>query len=212
MSETLKIKFIYNDFDVTSIDSPIWETAEKVSLNKYWSGERAPEGRQADVRILWSSTSLYVRFEGNQLEPLVINQNPDRSRKTEGLWNRDVCEIFVAPNLEEPNRYFEFEVAPTGEWVDLEIHQTPDKRETNLEYHSGMKTSMQIESGKVFVSMKIEWNAFGKTPKAGEKWRGNLFRILGEGETRGYLSWQPTETEKPNFHVPEKFGEFEFVL
>ena len=48
-------------------------------------------------------------------------------------------------------------------------------------------------------------------PSSGDVWHGNIFRCVGKGENRGYLAWQPTETPAPNFHVPEKFGEFEFV-
>lgn len=59
--------------------------------------------------------------------------------------------------------------------------------------------------------IKINWQAFGKKPNEGKIWHGNLFRCVGEGETRGYLAWQPTMTEKPNFHFPEAFGEIEFT-
>ena len=108
-------------------------------------------------------------------------------------------------------KYFEFEVAPTGEWIDLAVHQMPHKRETYSEYNSGMQTAAKIEKDKVWMAFKVEWKGFGKTPKSGEIWKGNIFRCIGSGETRGYLSWQATKTKTPNFHVPEKFGEFEFV-
>ncbi|MEO7659760.1 MAG: carbohydrate-binding family 9-like protein, partial [Pyrinomonadaceae bacterium] len=128
-----------------------------------------------------------------------------------GLWNRDVCEIFIAPDRLDPNRYFEFEVAPTGEWVDLAIRLSAAGRESDPNYFSGIKTAAQIEKGKVTMAMKIGWTAFGKTPSAGDIWLGNVFRCVGSGATRGYLSWQPTKTELPNFHVPSKFGSCEFV-
>jgi hypothetical protein len=74
-----------------------------------------------------------------------------------------------------------------------------------------MESAARIETGKVSMAIKIQWKAFGKTPKVNDVWKGNLFRCVGSGETRGYLAWSPTETETPNFHVPEAFGEFEFV-
>ena len=61
------------------------------------------------------------------------------------------------------------------------------------------------------MAFKVEWKGFGKTPKSGEIWKGNIFRCIGSGKKRGYLSWQATKTKTLNFHVPEKFGEFEFV-
>lgn len=202
---------ITEDFPITDLNNINWNKATEIPVTKYWSGKIAPVGRHFKTKLLWSETALYVRFEANQDEPLVINKTPNLTSKTNGLWERDVCELFLAPNPEEFRKYFEFEVAPTGEWIDLAIYQMPDKRETDFEYKSGMQTFAKIENNKIWMAIKIEWQAFGKIPKAGEIWKGNILRCVGFGETRGYITWQPTETEKPNFHVPEKFGEFEFV-
>ena len=206
----MQIKFT-KDFPITNLTNANWAKAAEISIKKYWSGEIAPIGRHFKTRLLWSNTALYVRFEASQNEPLVISETPNLTSKTNGLWERDVCEIFLAPNPKEFRKYFEFEVAPTGEWIDLEIHQMPNQRETNFAYESGMQTAAKIEKDKIWMVFKVEWKAFGKTPKAGEIWKGNIFRCVGSGETRGYLAWQPTETEKPNFHVPDRFGEFEFL-
>lgn len=206
----MQIKFT-KDFPIADLTHSSWTKADEVSIEKYWSGKTAPIGRHFKTQILWSDSALYVRFEANQDEPLVISETPNLTSETNALWERDVCEIFLAPNPQEFRKYFEFEVAPTGEWIDLEIHQMPEQRETNFAYESGMQTVAKIEKDKVWMAFKVEWVAFGKIPKAGEIWKGNILRCVGEGETRGYLTWQPTLTPKPNFHVPEKFGEFEFV-
>ncbi len=207
----IRIAHIKKDFDIEDFGNKAWTKAEEVVIDKYWSGENAPENRQAKARILWSPTAIYVRFEGNQSEPLVVSEKPNLSSKTKGLWDRDVCEIFLAPKKEDFRHYFEFEIAPNGEWIDLGIHQLPDKRETDWDYASGMKSAAKIEKNKVTMAIKIEWKAFGNTPKTGDIWLGNLFRCIGAGETRGYLAWSPTLTKEPAFHKPEKFGEFEFA-
>ena len=54
-----------------------------------------------------------------QYDPLVMSDDPNLASKTLGLWDRDVVEIFIAPDVNEPRRYYEFEAAPNGEWVDL---------------------------------------------------------------------------------------------
>jgi hypothetical protein len=207
----IKIAHTENDFSISELDNKSWEKAEEISIEKYWSGENAPLGRHFKTRILWSNFAVYVRFEANQSEPLIISETPNLLTKTRGLWDRDVCEIFLAPNRGESHRYFEFEIAPNGEWIDLEIFQKPDERITDFEYHSGMESAARVEKDKILMAIKIEWKAFGKKPKAGDVWLGNVFRCVGRGENRGYLAWLPTMTNSPNFHVPEKFGEFEFV-
>lgn len=208
---TYKINYIKKDFFITELENRAWKKAEMIKVDKYWSGASAPKDRHFMVNIVWSDTAVYVRFEANQKEPLIISEKANLETKTRGLWDRDVCEIFLAPNKDEFRKYFEFEIAPNGEWIDLGIHQKPDERITDFEYVSGMKSAAKIENDKIIMAVKIEWKAFGKTPKAGDIWLGNIFRCVGSGETRGYLAWSPTETKMPNFHVPEKFGEFEFV-
>ena len=211
MPDKLEVKFIEMDFSVSELGNKIWETAENVKIIKYWSGAAAPNGRHFEAKLLWSDSAFYVRFSANQYEPLVVSEKPDLEKKTRGLWDRDVCEIFLAPNEKKPRNYFEFEVAPTGEWIDLKINQKPDGRTTDWDYNSGMKTAAQIGKDAVIMSIKVEWKAFNRMPKAGDIWLGNILRAVGKGETRGYLAWSPTETDTPNFHVPEKFGMFEFL-
>ena len=208
----LRISYIKDDFPVDEFENESWKIAGETLIEKYWSGENAPVGRHAKARLLWSAAALYIRFEANQIEPLIISEKPNLKSKTRGLWDRDVCEIFVAPEKREPRKYFEFEIAPSGEWIDLAIHQKSGGRETDFEYDSKMQTAARIEKDKVWMAIKIDWQAFGKTPKAGDVWRGNLFRCVGSGENRGYLAWQPTKTAEPNFHVPEAFGEFRFKI
>lgn len=206
----IKIAHIETDFPISEFDNANWESAKEILIENYWSGEKAEIGRQAKAKLLWSDSAFYVRFEANQFEPLVISPTLNLKTKTVGLWDRDVCEIFVAPNREEPQKYYEFEIAPTGEWLDLKIHQLPEQRETDFDYRSEMRSAAQIEAGKVLTAIKIPWEAFGTAPRENDIWRGNLFRCVGSGAKRGYLAWSPTRTVQPNFHVPEAFGEFQF--
>ncbi|MEQ1645295.1 MAG: carbohydrate-binding family 9-like protein [Pyrinomonadaceae bacterium] len=211
-SNRLTISHIAVDFAIDRLDDPAWGGTSQVLVSRYWSGKAAAKGREFSAKLLWSDKALYVRFEASQSEPLVVSEKPDATKKVVGLWDRDVCEVFIAPDTSQKNKYFEFEIAPTGEWIDLAIDAASQKRKTDLEYKSGMTSAARIEKDKVVMAIKIPWEAFGVArPRIGDVWFGNLFRCVGKGKTRGYLAWQPTKTAKPNFHVPEKFGEFEFV-
>ncbi len=205
-----KVSFIPADFPVTNLENAAWRQCVPVIIGTSWKGEAAPESRRVDARLLWSDSALYTRFECGQAEPLFLNEDPQTSTKTLQLWEHDVCELFLAPDARNRRRYFEFEVAPTGEWLDLIVDWTKDEPR-DWDYASGMETSALIEADNVTMAMKIPWTAFGKKPEPGDIWLGNLFRQVGSGQTRGYLAWSPTMTGKPQFHVPEKFGEFVFV-
>lgn len=206
---TVTVNFIGDDFPVNDLDSLAWRAATPVIIDRQWNGELAAEHRWTDVRTLWSESALYIRFDARQGEPLFLNEDPQTSTKTMELWEHDVCELFLAPDREEPRFYAEFEIAPTGEWLDLTVDWRKEEPR-DWEYNSGMEAFSSIERVRVIMVMKIPWAAFGGQPTAGDTWLGNFYRAVGSGETRGYLAWSPTMTETTQFHVPEKFGEFVF--
>ncbi len=206
----IEVRFAHADVAASDLAHPAWEAAQVAAIKRYWSGEDAPVGRHAEARLLWSDAALCVRFVCRQTEPLVVHPHPQTERKTLGLWDRDVCELFIAPDGREPERYFEFEAAPTGEWLDLIVCQKSDVRETDWEFHSGMTVAASVQANSITIAMRVPWSALGQVPQAGERWRANLFRCVGAGATRGYLAWQPTLTDEPGFHVPAAFGWIRF--
>ena len=105
--------------------------------HRYWSGAEAPAGRHAEARLLWTKDALCVRYLCNQAEPLIVNKQPQTAKKTLKLWDRDVCEIFLAPDPNVPERYLNLK---RRRQVNGSISPfvTPEKRETDWEFHSGM--------------------------------------------------------------------------
>lgn len=188
----------------------IWQHCPPVTIAHYWSGEPAPAARHAEARVCWSDEALHVRFLAAQHEPLIVSDNPITDRKTLGLWDRDVCEIFLAPDAANPSRYFEFEAAPTGEWVDLGIVVTPTDRETDWDFASGLTTAAELRNDQLLIGMKIPWSEAIPKPQAGDEWRVNVFRCVGPEAPERYLAWRPTGTPEPNYHVPEAFGLLQF--
>jgi hypothetical protein len=207
--EALRVE---GEIAVSDFGHEAWARARVVPIEHYWSGERAPESRHGEARVVWSNSALSVRFVCRQGEPLVISDAPNLAEKSLGLWDRDVCEIFVAPEAGAPERYFEFEAAPTGEWLDLAILWRPEGRKTDWHYRSGMQSAARIEKDSITIAMSIPWRAFGRdsAPRAGERWRANLYRAVGRDPARGYLAWRPTYAPEPSFHVPAEFGWLEF--
>ncbi|HEU4434966.1 MAG TPA: carbohydrate-binding family 9-like protein [Pyrinomonadaceae bacterium] len=195
---------------VGAFDHSVWENCEPVRIEHYWSGDLAPASRHAEARLCWSDEALHVRFVCEQHEPLIVAENPVTDRKTLGVWDRDVCEIFLAPDATHPERYFEFEAAPTGEWVDLGIVVTPTGRETDWDFQSGMTTVAKLEPQSLKITIRIPWSRVIPQPKKGDVWRVNVFRCVGPEAPERYLAWRPTRTPEPNYHVPEAFGTLRF--
>jgi Carbohydrate family 9 binding domain-like len=201
-------------FDPPAVDdfgSAGWETAVPILLTRYWSGALAAVERHAEARVIWSTKGLHALFACRQEEKLVVSDTPQTGKKTLGLWDRDVCEIFVAPDALTPEKYFEFEAAPTGEWLDVEISFADGERLSNWEFHSGLKVAANVEASRLLIGMFIPWSRKLPQPQKDDQWRANFFRCIGSGENRGYLAWQPTYTPEPGFHVPSAFGWLRFI-
>lgn len=202
----IEARHVTNDISVSDFANAEWNRAQPVKIDRYWSGESAPVSRHAEARLLWSDQALHVRYTCHQTEPLIVSDEPQTEKKTIGLWDRDVCEVFIAPQPDHVEHYLELEAAPTGEWMDLAIQWKPDKRESDWEFNSQMTTAAHIETDRVTIAMRIPWSNSIPRPQAGERWRINLFRCVGKDPDRGYVAWQPTMTPKPSFHVPQVFG------
>jgi len=204
------VSTLNHPLDAANFEDEAWQDCQPIAIRHYWSGEPAPPARHAEARICWSNEALHVRFVGVQQEPLIVAENPRTDQKTLGLWDRDVCEIFLAPDAAHPERYFEFEAAPTGEWIDLGIAVTPTGRETDWDFVSGLTTTAKLDAEQLTIGMKIPWSEAIPKPAAGDVWRVNLFRCVGPEAPERYLAWLPTRTPEPNFHVPEVFGSLRF--
>jgi Carbohydrate family 9 binding domain-like len=187
-----------------------WDQASPVLIQHLWTGAPAPPERHAEVRLCWSGNGLHTRFLCQQHEPLVIANEPVTEKKTLGLWDRDVCEVFIAPDAANPSIYYEFEAAPTGEWVDLAITMTPTGRNTEWDYSSGMTTTSSVVHDNVVIGITIPWSTRIPRTTTGDLWRLNLFRCVGSHPRDRYLAWRPTGTPEPNFHVPDAFGWLRF--
>src|SRR5229473_3385565 len=98
LQQTIGAHFTATDLTVTNLNSTEWDRAQPVPIDRFWSGNPAPAGRRAEARILWSNKALHIRFVCNQAEPLIVSAKPQIEKKTMGLWDRDVCEIFIAPD------------------------------------------------------------------------------------------------------------------
>jgi len=169
---------------------------------------------KTEVRAFWTDNDLYLLFVSPYTE-LNLWLPPDPTKDHLKLWDRDVVEFFLGDDWTDIKHYREFEIAPTGDWVDLAIDLGKEKYESNWE--SGWQRQGRIDE-KNHV-----WYAAAKVPlksvsehaiKPGTKWRANLYRIdgLGEDPQRHFMCWQPTcvVNHDPN-HVPEHFGTLIFT-
>ncbi len=186
--------------------APEWKKAEVASFCTDWQGNDPDPARLTQVRVLWSDTTLYLRFECKYRE-LDVFPDSDANGRRDHLWDRDVTEAFLQPDPSRERYYKEFEVSPNGMWIDLDISPGPLQ-----DLRSGMMRSVVInERSRTWTAeLAIPLQALTAKFDPTAVWGVNFYRVEGKSEPRSYLAWQPTNTPQPNFHVPSAFGRLKF--
>ncbi|MBI2821396.1 MAG: carbohydrate-binding family 9-like protein [Acidobacteria bacterium] len=192
--------------------SPFWtmrHAPRGALIDRYWDGRRAGPDLATEVRCAWDETSLCFQFLA-PYQDLNVNQMWASDESVCGLWEGDVVEVFLRPEISQA--YFEFEVSPLGQWLDALIRQPHS--DVDFAWRSEMKVRCEIEpQHRTWTAeLILPFQAMGAAlqvdlqPAPGDVWKVNLFRIAGFEPARAYLAWQPTFTPRPDFHLPQAFG------
>ena len=135
------------------------------------------------------------------------------------LYEEDVVEAFLAP--ETMRRYFELEANPRGTTFDALIDSPDGIRATMRADRAWDCEGLFVAVRKVVESdgamsidivLRVPFAGLGRaTPRDGELWRANFFRI-DRHPRRGdeFSAWQPTMKTPPDFHVASAFGFLSF--
>jgi alpha-galactosidase len=183
-----------------------WQAASPISFCSDWRGENPDPSLETEVRVLWSRSTLYLRFVCRYRE-LHVFDDADSNGRRDQLWDRDVAEAFLQPDPSRARYYKEFEIAPNGFWIDLDISPGP-----LADLKSGLRRSVWVgQAGRVWAAeLAIPIKSLTANFDPAAVWRINFYRVEGRKEPRAYLAWCPTNTAQPNFHVPDAFGKLRF--
>ena len=209
------IKYVTGDPALTlDPEAEAWKNAASQSMDKDCTREMAYKNLTTEIRAFWTDKNLYLLF---RCPYTVLNLflPPNNSEARVGLWDRDVVEMFLGYDWTHIRHYREFEIAPTGDWIDLAIDL--DHESYDHSWRSGWHTMARVdEAHKVwYAAAQIPLSSVSPEPvHDGTKWRGNLYRIDGVGPDpqRHFMCWQPTCVQKRDSnHVPEHFGTLVFT-
>jgi len=197
----------------TDPKSPPWAGAATAQISRDCSRQISYQDLQTEVRAFWTQHDLYLLFT-NPYRTLNLFLPAQGAGDRDRLWDRDVVEMFLGADWGNIRQYREFEIAPTGDHVDLAIDLA--RQHYDQAWSSGWETAARIDqAARVwFAAARIPLTAVSASPVTdGTRWRINLYRIDGEGpdSLRRFLCWQPTcvVNQDPN-HVPEAFGTLVF--
>jgi hypothetical protein len=198
----------------TDPKSTAWAHASSTWITRDCTHQLDYPKLKTEVRGFWTDSDLYLLFISPYTE-LNLWLPADNSKDRLKLWDRDVVEFFLGDDWTDIKHYREFEIAPTGDWVDLAIDLNKDAYDAK--WNSGWQRQGRIDE------TDHTWYAAARVPlrsvsekevTTGTKWRANLYRIdgLGADPVRHFMCWQPTcvVNSDPN-HVPEHFGTLIFT-
>jgi hypothetical protein len=187
-----------------------WDAAEKVAL------VRSVDGRAAtwatEVRLLWDDQRLYAGFLAEDKNISTPFQKDD-----EPLYTSNVVEIFLNPKG-DLRRYFEIEVSPANVLFDASF--TGRRQGMDLAWSSRAAHAVHLD-GTLNDPRDVDrgWSAElavpfaaldGASPKVGDEWRFNLFRLLqGPGQPNEGQAYSAPLTN--DFHAVNRFARLRFA-
>lgn len=186
-----------------SINNPLWNEIPFMEVTSYQWDEGQGYRPNTKARLAMTSSGLSVWMQTDET-PLLIRA----MKLNEDVYKDSCMEFFIKPSGQDP-RYLNFEINPAG---TLLIGIGPDRnhRERITLDSAVFQIESRVESGCWTLCWIIPISFLQNLgfPEPGEKWYGNFYKCGDETIHPHYGSWNPILLEKPDFHVPDYFGEF----
>lgn len=203
-----------------NLDKAVWKEIQPFPPFQLYDGSR-PASRQTLAKACWDSEFLYFAFDCE--DPHIWGTMRQRD---DPIYEEEVVEIFLSfPG--ELTTYYEFEVSPHNVVFDTLIRNPTGRREemdSNIAWDcQGLKTAVRVFGTlddrtdideRWLVEVAIPFAALlgqeGASVKAGDVWRGNIYRIDRTPRPE-FSAWSPTLKTPPDYHVPQRFGKLIFA-
>jgi Carbohydrate family 9 binding domain-like len=215
-TSNLRIESRFAPSDVAldgDLDKAFWKGVRWIHFDHDMSGKKIYPHSQTRVAARWTATSIYFAFRCHYSEHNIF-EGEDPAKERWELWLRDVAEVFINPQPEQVPHYYEFEVAPNNQWLDLEIDKTKTPfNDASWDSHFEHAARIDTRNHEWTCEMRIPLPSMGvKAVAKGGEWRVNFYRMEGHGEfsERQLMAWS-TIPEGDSFHVPTRFGIIRFV-
>jgi Carbohydrate family 9 binding domain-like len=196
-----------------NLEKKFWKNANWIEFDRDKSGNTEKPIALTRVAAAWTDHFTYFAFFC-RYDSLNIFEGEDTSKERWELWNRDVVEVFLNPEPERMTHYYEFEVAPNNQWIDLEIEKK-NRPFNDASWNSSFEHATRIDAKRHTwtAEMRIPISGINaKTIHQGDAWRVNFFRTAGHGDDskRLFLAWS-TIPQGQTFHIPSRFGILRFL-
>lgn len=143
------------------LQKPAWTSAPKVTFDQdAFQGTSYPE-LETTVASRWTGRFLYLAYWCKYKSLHMYQKEYPRVERWE-LLNRDVIEAFINPQPFRTAHYYEFEVAPNNQWIDLEIDLNSQQPHDSA-WNSGFEHATKVDPERHVwtVEMRIPVQSMG---------------------------------------------------
>jgi hypothetical protein len=186
---------------------PDWDKVEKAELaHALWLPR--PEGLSVYGQICYDQDNFKVRLAADESEPLARSEG-----LTDYVHIDSALELFISP-LPGDGRYFNFEFNALGTiYLGFGFDRHRSARLLIPDYRTRFSVAPFRTPGLWGVTLNIPVSFIriflpSFEMEKGMILRGNIYKCGDETETPHYLAWNSVDSEAPDFHRPECFGEF----
>ncbi len=180
-----------------------------------WNYDRSIAASPIRFAVGLDQESLF--FAAEFLQPIVQFENVQRGQFYEGLWERDVAEIFITS--EGQKIYQEFNLAPSGAWWSMRFDAPRQRMKVNLQFDQ-VSSRVNITSNSCLASAKFPLSIIApeisnaskvvESPEILSKLRLNVCACLG-ATSRTFLSFAHLPGSQPDFHQPGSFSQIMLI-
>lgn len=220
MEKIYKVKRIYEKFEINGDwNKTVWNLTASLEItnDNKWEMDFKP---RTEVKLLYDDSFIYLVYK---VEDQFVKCVTDKINGP--VWRDSCVEFFFAPNVDEPNRYFNLEINCGGTVLmsyqkiskieKLSISEDDIRQIKIISTMPGIIEKEIINPVKWILEIALPTKMLKKYsdisfPDSGIKWKANFYKCAEINSHPHWLSWTKINSDKPNFHQPHFFGEIEF--
>ena len=194
------------EYTISRVNGEIdWEKVPELSVDTVlWEPDY---GIRAKGQLCYDENHLYVH-----LQAVEEDIKAEYTEPLSPVYKDSCLEFFFMPETED--RYMNFEINPNGCLYIGIGHGRQDHVmlcKDNMQEFFDIRTGRTADGWEVFYRIPLDFLRVFFTDYAfSGALRANVYKC-GDGTAyKHYLSWNPVDSEKPDFHRPQNFGRMEF--
>jgi hypothetical protein len=197
------------------LDDKAWAAAPTIEFIFPFPNQTGAK-QKTTARLLWDDENLYVGYDCEDADITAV-----RLERDDPTYMDDAVEIFINPKPTQTGAYFGLEMNARAVLYDYLMYDSryAFKRFNmqGVQLATNIRGTLNVGGDKDegwSLEVAIPWVNFeelSKRPTPGTTWTANLNRWDGTEPARRLSMWSDPVQQRPNPHVPARFGQLTFV-